>query len=74
MSRSRALSTDHRAVIDAILRTDFYAFVQAIFRTIPVSPRVVSQIAGGADVDISAGANAVSGSDGTRSEGGRYLY
>lgn len=31
MSRSRAPSTDHHAVIDAILRTDFYAFVQAIF-------------------------------------------
>ena len=31
MSRSRAPSADHRAVIDAILRTDFYAFVQGIF-------------------------------------------
>jgi len=31
MSRSRAPSADHRAVFDAILRTDFYAFVQAIF-------------------------------------------
>jgi predicted phage terminase large subunit-like protein len=31
MSRSRGLSTDRRMVIDAVLRTDFYAFVQAIF-------------------------------------------
>src|SRR5215475_13917127 len=31
MSRSRAPSVDHRAVFDAILRTDFYCFVQATF-------------------------------------------
>jgi hypothetical protein len=31
VSRSRAPSADPRAVIDAVLRTDFYAFVQAIF-------------------------------------------
>src|SRR5262245_25420659 len=31
MSRSRALSAHPRAVIDAVLRTDFYAFGQAIF-------------------------------------------
>src|SRR5262245_20023008 len=31
MSRSRALSAHPRAVFDAILRTDFYAFAQAIF-------------------------------------------
>src|SRR5215475_2577477 len=31
MSRSRVPSVDPRAVFDAILRTDFYAFVQAIF-------------------------------------------
>src|SRR5215510_12945711 len=31
MSRSQAPFADQRAVIDAVLRTDLYAFVQAIF-------------------------------------------
>jgi hypothetical protein len=31
MSHSRAPSADRRAVVDAALRTDLYAFVQAVF-------------------------------------------
>jgi hypothetical protein len=31
MSRTKLLSQDHRALIDAVLRSDLYSFLQAIF-------------------------------------------